>query len=329
MKITVVVPILNEERSIGSLLDGLRRQTRPADEIILVDGGSTDETVRLVLDAVQHDPTLQLLQEPQAWPGRGRNIGARAARHEWLAFIDAGVSPAPGWLQKLADAVTAAPTAEVVYGRWEPVTDTLFKECAAIAYGKVPSEEVDEVFRQSRAVFSSLMRREVWQSVGGFPEDLRSAEDLLFIQKIDEAGVEIAYAPAAVVRWTVQPDLWRTFRRFLTYSRHNMRAGLWRQWQASVLMRYALILVATAIAFGLTRWWWVVPIALWLGMLGTLSLVALYRNRQRYAAGPTRHLLRFFVLVPLLATIDAATIVGVITWSILDKLASRTLNFEL
>src|SRR5262249_52375678 len=155
----------------------------------------------------------------------------------------AGISPANDWLAQLVEAAQANPNTEVVFGSWEPVTDTFFKECAAIAYGYVPSEEVDESFIQSRAVFSSLFRRSVWESVNGFPEDLRSAEDLLFIQRIDNAGFSVSYAPKALVRWNMQPTWWRTFRRFITYSRHNIRAGLWRQWQASVLARYAVLLL--------------------------------------------------------------------------------------
>src|SRR6266566_4957297 len=155
-----------------------------------------------------------------------------------IVIVDAGVSPANDWLAQLAEAVRINPQTDVVYGSWEPVTDTFFKECAAIAYGNVPTEAVDDTFIQSRAVFSSLLRRSVWQAVKGFSEDLRSAEDLLFMKRIDDAGFKVSYAPAALVRWSMQPTLWRTFRRFVLYSRHNMLAGLWKQWQAAVLARY-------------------------------------------------------------------------------------------
>ena len=327
MKITVVVPVRNEATSIHLLLSGLRQQTRPPDEVIIVDGGSTDATSTIVETEINSTSNLRLIRETKALPGRGRNVGARAAANEWLAFIDAGVTPANDWLEQLERAANAESNACVVYGSWQPVTDTFFKECAAIAYGYVPSEEVDETFIRSRAVFSSLMRREVWEKVSGFSEDLRSAEDLLFIQRIDSAGVRITFAPKAVVHWSMQPDLWRTFRRFVIYSRHNMRAGLWKHWQASVLMRYFAILLCTAIAFGLTRWWPLVPVALCLAMLFARALAALLRNRKRYPASEFRNVKRLLVLVPLLATIDAATILGVLAWLVMDGLSpSRSSN---
>ncbi|HMG74569.1 MAG TPA: glycosyltransferase [Pyrinomonadaceae bacterium] len=319
MNITVVVPVRNEEHSIRLLLQGLLEQTLPPAEIVIVDGGSTDATRRIVAEQARQHSHLHLIREADALPGKGRNVGAAAAANEWLAFIDAGVSPANDWLAQLAEAVRSNPQTDVVYGAWEPVTDTFFKECAAIAYGNVPTEAVDETFIKSRAIFSSLMRRSVWQAVKGFSEDLRSAEDLLFMKGIDDAGFKVSYAPKAVVRWSMQPNLLRTFRRFVTYSRHNMLAGLWKQWQASLLVRYGLIILGAAILFGLTSWWPIVTVALFLSMLIARATVALWRSRRRYPAGVGRNTARLLVLVPLLATIDAATMVGVAAWLAMKK----------
>jgi glycosyltransferase involved in cell wall biosynthesis len=319
MKISVVVPVRNEEQSIRQLLQGLLEQTLAPDEIVIVDGGSTDATQRIVEEQSRQHSNLHLIRETDALPGKGRNIGATNAASNWLAFIDAGVLPAQTWLAELAEAVSTNPQTDVVYGSWEPVTDTLFKESAAIAYGYVPTDKVDDNFIRSRAVFSSLMRRSVWQSVGGFSEELRSAEDLLFMKRIDDAGFKVSYAPKALVRWNMQSNLWRTFRRFVTYSRHNMLAGLWKQWQAAILARYLLLIIAAAILFGVTRWWPAVTLGLFLLMLTARAIVALWRNRVRYPAGLVRNTARLLVLIPLLATVDAATIVGVAAWLVMKK----------
>jgi glycosyltransferase involved in cell wall biosynthesis len=319
MNITVVVPVRNEENSIRLLLQALLEQTLPPAEILIVDGGSTDATQLLVAEQARQHSQIHLIRETDALPGKGRNVGAAAAANEWLAFIDAGVAPANDWLAQLAAAVRINPDTDVVYGGWEPVTDTFFKECAAIAYGYVPTAEVDDAFIQSRAVFSSLMRRSVWLAVKGFSEELRSAEDLLFMKRIDATGSNVSYAPGALVRWSMQPTLWRTFRRFVTYSRHNMLAGLWKDWQASVLARYCLLILGAAILFGLTRWWPIIAVSLFLLMLLARAIVTLTRNRRRYPGSLVRNALRLLVLVPLLAVIDAATIVGVLAWLVMDK----------
>ena len=155
IEITVVVPVRNEEQSIRPLLNGLLQQSLQPDEIIIVDGGSTDATPGIVEEHAQAHPNIHLIREPNALPGRGRNIGANRASNEWLAFTDGGVVPEKDWLAQLAEAVRSNPETDVVFGRWEPITDTFFKECAAITYANVPTKNVDNRFVASRAVSSS------------------------------------------------------------------------------------------------------------------------------------------------------------------------------
>lgn len=317
MKISVVVPVLNEEQSIRALLDGLLCQTRLPEEIVIVDGGSTDATPRIVEEYTAKTHSVRLIREFDALPGRGRNVGAAHATHEWLAFIDAGVRPATDWLAGIAERAESNPTVDVVYGAWQPVTDSFFKECAAIAYAYVPENGVDE---QSRAILSSLMRRSVWQEVGGFSEQLRSAEDLLFMSKIDECGFKTAYAPDAVVSWSLPSSLRRTFRRFFIYSRNNLKAGLGRQWQVSIILRYVVLLAVAVVVSITTPRWPVVVVAILLLMFVARSIALLWRNRVRFPASLIHNVGRVLTLIPILITLDAATIAGAINWLLRDKL---------
>jgi glycosyltransferase involved in cell wall biosynthesis len=319
MKISVIVPVRNEEDSIRVLLEGLLAQTRPPDEIVITDGGSTDRTAEIIEEYARRGAPVHLIRERAALPGRGRNLAAAQASSEWLAFTDAGIRPAGNWLAALSERALQEPTAEVIYGAWEPVMDSFFKECAAIVY--VPSHIArDGALMRPRSIASALMRREVWRAVGGFPEHLRSAEDILFMDAVERTGARTIYAPRAVVHWNIQPTLWRTFRRFATYSRHNIRAGLWREWQAAIFKRYAaLLLIAVAASF-FTRWWFLMTAMLWLLMLVARALVALRRNRPGSPASATRNAQRLFLIVPIIATLDAAALVGTINWMMTDKL---------
>ena len=319
MNISVVVPVRNEDDSIGALLEALLKQTLPPQEIVIVDGGSTDRTTDIVNTYASNHSQIHLIREANALPGKGRNVGAECAANDWLAFTDAGVVPAKDWLAQLADAVRNDPASEVVYGSWEPVTDTFFRECAALAYAKVPPKLVNSRFIESRAVFSSLMRRSVWQAVDGFPENLRSAEDILFMKRIDEAGFHVSYAPHAVVRWTMQPTWGRTFRRFATYSRHNLRAGLWKQWQAAALARYAALLVCALLLILITKWWPIVIALLVLIMMIARAIAALWRSRDVYPSTIVRSVSRLVMLVPLLTMIDVAMFLGVLGWLVKDS----------
>lgn len=93
-KLSAVIPVLNEERHIGSLLSDLATQTRPPEEILVVDAGSTDETVSVV----RRYPFVQLLAgEPPV--ACGRNLGGRNVEGEILIFLDADTRVSPNFCE--------------------------------------------------------------------------------------------------------------------------------------------------------------------------------------------------------------------------------------
>jgi len=317
-RISVIIPVRNEEHSIRPLLDSLLSQTLLPTEIVIADGGSTDSTPEIVLDYFNKGLPVHLVQEGPALPGRGRNLAAAKASCEWLAFTDGGVVPEPNWLESLARGAATEQQAAVVYGSYEPITSTLFTECAAIAYVPPPVEK-DGASLRPRSIVSALMRRDVWQGVGGFPEHLRSAEDLLFMNRVEGEGFRTVYSPGAVVHWNLQPSLGKTFGRFLAYSISNIQAGLWRRWQAAIFKRYAVLFIMglSALAFG--RWALLLTAVVWLLMLGTRAGSAIWRNRKCYPAGFRHNALRLFVIMSILATLDAAALIGSVQWLLRKK----------
>ena len=105
IRISVAVPVRNEASNVGDLIRRLLVQTRPPDEIIITDGGSTDGTPDIVAEFISNGAPIKLIRTGEALPGRGRNLAAAEASCEWLAFIDAGIEPANDWLEALASKV--------------------------------------------------------------------------------------------------------------------------------------------------------------------------------------------------------------------------------
>src|SRR5512137_1033883 len=99
MKTSVIVTVKNEGASIRRLLDSLAAQTRPPDEIVICDGGSTDGTLD-ALKAEQRLP-LKVIVRPGANISQGRNAAIAEAAGDVIASTDAGVVLAPEWLQEL------------------------------------------------------------------------------------------------------------------------------------------------------------------------------------------------------------------------------------
>jgi glycosyltransferase involved in cell wall biosynthesis len=318
MKVSVVIPVRDEEDSIRELLDSLLTQTRPPDEIVITDGGSTDATPEIIEEYIRKGAPVRLVRAGAALPGRGRNLGAAQASHEWLGFTDAGIRLEKNWLAALVAKAEEDPLVDVVYGSWHPVTNTFFKQCAAIAYVPPPTSH-NGVITRPRFIASTLLRREAWQAVNGFPEELRSAEDLIFMDRVENAGYRFVFEPRAQVHWDLRPTLWATFKRFVVYSRNNIRAGLFRQWQATVLFRYygvLAILLAAVLIFKPSLVWF--PIAAWLLLLVARAAVSIRRNRFCYPASLLQNLMRGAMVMSVLAVLDAAAIIGSIQWLLLD-----------
>jgi glycosyltransferase involved in cell wall biosynthesis len=304
LQISLVVPVRDEEGSLAGLVASVRAQTRRPDEVILVDGGSTDRTVQLARELAAGDERFRVVEAGEASPGRGRNVGAAEASHPWLAFTDAGIGLDPEWLERLAEKVLEEPGTDVVYGNFEPLTRTFFERCAAIAYVP-PRAEREGAAMRGPSIASSLVRREVWRRAGGFP-DLRAAEDLIFMERVAALGARTRWAPRATVWWQLQPTLGRTFRKFALYSKHNVWAGRQRFWHYGIARQYALALPFVVLAFVHSAWWLVVP------ALGLAARAAGSVRRHQEGRGLAWALnpLQFAGVVLVLLTVDLATFVG-------------------
>src|SRR3989304_290262 len=95
MKVSLISTVLNEARSLPTLLDSIAAQTRQPDEVVICDGGSTDGTLDL-LRSEERFP-LRVIERPGANISQGRNAAIEAAAGEVIASVDAGGRLRPPW----------------------------------------------------------------------------------------------------------------------------------------------------------------------------------------------------------------------------------------
>src|SRR6266571_1428649 len=98
-RISLIVTVLDEAGTIDDLLASIRAQTLAPDEVVIVDGGSTDGTWQRLRDWAERVP-LRLVRAPGASIARGRNLAVEAAMGDIIAVTDAGVRLDPGWLME-------------------------------------------------------------------------------------------------------------------------------------------------------------------------------------------------------------------------------------
>ncbi|MGC8863457.1 MAG: isopentenyl-diphosphate Delta-isomerase [Armatimonadota bacterium] len=177
--ISVIIPTLNEETNIGLLLEALTRQGHPADEIIVVDGGSSDDTERVVSRFVG---VKFVVGNPPV--GAQRQLGLMAASGEWVVFLDADTMPGPDFLERVLS--------EMQLRRLD---------AACPWYSPYPSNPlITAVYRFFNLIFVALQklapsgagsciiaRRDFAIRIGGFRSDI-VYEDIEFIRRAGRRG---------------------------------------------------------------------------------------------------------------------------------------------
>ncbi len=299
---SVVVPLQDEESSIESLLTSIASQTLRPEEVILVDAGSQDRTAELI-QQFRGAFVPQLVSAPRVFPGVARNLGVEQASEEWVAFADGGMRLEATWLAELAR--VASPSVDIVFGNYDPICDTFFRECAAIAY----VAERNRHGTRGPFIASSVVRRAAFLALGGFPP-YRSAEDLVFMNRII-SRYRWSYAPAALVHWEIAGTMAATYCRFRDYSRHNIAAGRARYWQLGIARLYGVLatLAAASWLLGAEGYALLLVPAFFLAR----ALKAAWIKRASFDFN-TMTLPRVAGAAVVLAVTDAATVAGSLQW---------------
>ena len=252
--VSVVITVFNEADNIETVLRSLLAQTRPPDEIVVVDGGSDDGTPGIIEKLAQDDALigatqLNWLVRPGANISQGRNAAIEAASHELIAVTDAGVKLNQDWLENLTG-MFAQPGVEVVAGffRADPDPSSPFQ----IAMGATVLPVVDEI-RPERFLPSSrsvAFTRRAWQEAGGYPEWLDYCEDLIFDLKLKEKGFSFAWQPSALAHFAPRRSLKAFWLQYYRYARGDGKADLFFKRH---VLRYVTYGVAAPVGLLATR----------------------------------------------------------------------------
>jgi glycosyltransferase involved in cell wall biosynthesis len=280
------------------------------DEIVVVDGGSTDGTVeKLGIWAASGRLPLRILEVPGANISTGRNAAITAARGEVIAVTDAGVWLEDGWLEALVapfEEQGRREAVEVVSGWFVPDPRSLFETAmGATVLPQVEEINHDTFLPSSRSV---AFRPEAWQAAGGYPEWLDYCEDLIFDLRLQELYGPFPFACQAVVHFRPRSNLRTFFKQYYRYARGDGKADLWRKRHA---IRYGTYLVAApaliVLAVVHSPWWWLALLA------GGLSYTARPYRRlwPRLAPYGALDRLKAILLVPIIRIVgDMAKMIG-------------------
>lgn len=305
--VSVIATVLNEERSIAELLESLAAQTRRPDEIVIVDGGSTDRT-RDILQSWAGRLPLRVLVVPGANISQGRNAAIRAAAGEIIASTDAGVRLDPNWLAELVRPFEEAPPEDApgaAAGFFLPDPRSTFERAmGAAVLPRLPEIDPNRFLPSSRSVAFLRSAWERWP----YPEWLDFCEDLIFDLGLKALGYRFVFVPQALVYFRPRSSLRAFFKQYYRYARGDGKADLWRKRHAVRYLTYLVALPALlALSILHTPWW--------LAVLFAGAAYYLYLPYRRLlpeiADLPPAEKLRAIAWVPIIRVVgDAAKMLG-------------------
>lgn len=304
MDVSVIATVKNEGEGIRPLLDSLIQQSRLPGEVVICDGGSTDQTVDILLAYKKWLP-MKILVMPGANISQGRNQAIAAAAGPIVAATDAGVVLSPYWLEEIIKPIEQGETA--VSSGWfesDPYTDFEVVMGATV----LPTRrdiDPDTFLPSSRSV---AFLKSAWEAVGGYPEWLDYSEDLVFDFALRQKYGSFAFADTAVAYFRPRSTLTSFFKQYYNYSRGDGKANLW---PLRHLIRYATYLIALPFILRLI---WREKLYGWALLFGGTSIYCrrpaerLWQNTWGWRP-PSR--LRAFALIPIIRLVgDVAKMIG-------------------
>ena len=208
MSISVIIPALNAEKDLPSLLQALRTQTLRPEEILIVDSESADGTVRIAEDAAEDLPVRVLsVKRAEFDHGKTRDWALRQSVGDTIVFLTQDAVPADeSFLENLVRPLAEEKVA-VVTGRQLPKADATPME-KLIRTFNYPAEshirsEADVPKMGIKTFFCSdvcaAYNRKIYEELGGFVYPLKTNEDMFFAARAIRSGYRVAYAAEAKV----------------------------------------------------------------------------------------------------------------------------------
>jgi len=240
LNVSLIATLKDEEEGIAGFLDSILSQSRLPDEVILVDGGSTDGTIGIIGRYQDGEIPVRLIVEKGCNISEGRNLAIREAGHKVIAVTDAGCILDKDWLKELVAPMEYDPKVNVVAGNYKVEAKGIWERVTSSYLMPYP-ERVSLLMPSGR---STCFRKKAWEGVGGYPEWLQHAEDSYFSRELRKCGYRFQFSPKAVVRWRPRSNPTSFFGQYYRYAIGDgmARLSIWHYLRKIVIYGSGLLI---------------------------------------------------------------------------------------
>ena len=204
IKISVVIPAYNSERTIQALFNSLEKQTIKPFEVIIIDDNSTDNTFEIT----KRTPFKVRRTEKNAGPAKARNLGIKLAKGEIIAFTDADCEVAPDWIESILKNFQTKDIKVLMGNVKIPKSTFLGDSISALGFPGGGSIGFDKVWKVDKdgntdhiTSCNFALRKEVFEKYGAFDESfpLPGCEDPELSYRLTQKKVPIKFTSDVVV----------------------------------------------------------------------------------------------------------------------------------
>lgn len=204
---SIIIPVYNAQATLPAAIASVQQQTDTDWELVLVDDGSSDRSLSIMLAAANDDPRIRAVSQPNKGPSAARNLGADVARGIWLAFLDADDTWSVHKLATHRQFHCTNPNLNASFAQVE------FRDPASRFPVKTPTVSsvpqgrltLAQVVAENPVCTTSnfVIRRSAFAAMDGFCEDWVHAEDQEFVTRALDAGYRIAGIDQVLVQYSM------------------------------------------------------------------------------------------------------------------------------